>query len=265
MKIGMRNIFLVVLTVLVVMGLVFSENLLASRTLTGDEIVRRADSVRMPEGTISFLAQVEDFEGDRESRGLAGNASPIRTTRYRIFNHGTDKTLIETVFPDRQRGRKFLMLDEDLWFYTPNINRATRVSFQQRLTGEVANGDLARTNFAGDYDAELVGEEVVAGQPAYKLRLTAKRSSVTYAAIDYWVAKKGFLPIEAKFYSKSGKVMKTGEYRQYRNILGGPVSTRIIFRDYINRGNYSVLTYADFKRENFDESMFSREALGDSI
>jgi hypothetical protein len=41
------------------------------------------------------------------------------------------------------------------------------------LTGIVANGDLARANFAGDYKPRLVRTEEVDGEAMYVLELTA--------------------------------------------------------------------------------------------
>ena len=46
----------------------------------------------------------------------------------------------------------------DLWFYTPELRRPIPISRQQRLLGQISNGDVIVTNFEYGYNAELVGE-----------------------------------------------------------------------------------------------------------
>ena len=41
-----------------------------------------------------------------------------------------------------------LMKGRDLWVFTPNVSQPIRLGLAQRLTGQVANGDLARANFS---------------------------------------------------------------------------------------------------------------------
>ena len=48
------------------------------------------------------------------------------------------------------------MKGHDLWIFLPTVSQPVRLSMSQRLTGQVANGDLARANFAGDYTAKLL-------------------------------------------------------------------------------------------------------------
>ena len=226
----------------------------ASSDLSGDQIVKKADENRLPTGTLSFTATVQDFEsGDKAAR----------ETRYHVLNKSDDASLVETVFPERAQGRKLLMEGSSLWFYTPDIKRAARVSMQQRLTGEIANGDLVHTNYAGDYDASIKGVESVGGVEAYHLLLKAKRPSVTYSSLEYWVSKKDFLPLKATFYAVSGKVLKTGVFSEPKMILGHKIVTRMLVRDAINPKRYSVMTHSEHQRTRLPASVFSKESLGE--
>jgi outer membrane lipoprotein-sorting protein len=221
--------------------------------LSADDIVLKADAGRLPPGSITFMSSVEDFE----------NGSSVRETKYKVLNKGREKSLVETVFPERQAGRKLLMDDDNLWFYTPDIKRPARVSMQQKLTGEVANGDLARTNFSGDYDAVLAGKEKAGGKEAYKLHLKAKNSGVTYSKIDYWVGVKDNLPIKAVFYAVSGKVLKEAQYSDVKNVLGRKCVTKTTFTDFVDKGRKSVLKYSGHKRSKFSNATFSKESLSE--
>ena len=221
--------------------------------LSADEIVAKADERRLPQGTLSFNVAVADYEGQSEPR----------KTKYQVLNKSNQASLVETVFPERQRGRKLLMEDESLWFYTPDIRRAARVSMQQKLTGEIANGDLSRTNLAGDYSAKIVGMQTVNGVEAYHLDLRAKREGVTYSRLEYWVAKKDYLPIKAVFYAVSGKVLKTGTFSDPKKVLGQVCITKVTVRDALDPKRYSVMTYGNHQRTRLPASVFSKESLGE--
>ena len=64
------------------------------------------------------------------------------------------------------------MLRDAMWIYMPTASRPIRISPLQRLMGQASNGDVARTNFATDYDAKSVTED----GDAFVLDLVAKRS-----------------------------------------------------------------------------------------
>lgn len=225
----------------------------ARAEMSADDLVQRADAGRVPPGSITFLSQVEDFE----------NGERVRETRYKVLNKGREKSLVLTTYPERHAGRKLLMDDENLWFYTPDIKKPARVSMQQKLTGEVANGDMARTNFAGDYDATMAGKEKVGGQEAFKLHLKAKRENVTYSKIDYWIGVKSMLPVKAVFYAVSGKVLKEAEYTGVKMVMGKKCVTKTIFTDFIDKGRKSVLLYSGHKKSSFSNSTFSKESLSE--
>jgi outer membrane lipoprotein-sorting protein len=109
----------------ILIPLLFSITVAASANAeTPNEMIRKSDKLRSFDTDISFVAEVQDFKG-----------ANVQTSKYKVFNKGTKMSLVETIFPERQTGRKLLMKDEDLWLFTPDIKRPTRVSMQQRLTG----------------------------------------------------------------------------------------------------------------------------------
>ena len=216
------------------------------------EIVSKADDHRGFNSDFSFEVSVKEFSGPKN----------IRETRYSVLVKNEGHSLVSTLSPASQKGRKFLFVDENLWFYTPDIKRATRVSLQQRLTGEVSNGDLAHSNFRGDYIPKIIGEEKIDSKMAWKLVLKAKKKSATYPAITYWVEKNTFLPIKAVFQTASGKTLKFCEYRAIKKILGRVLITELKITDALRPTHQSVLFYSNFKREKLDDSLFNKDALG---
>src|SRR6266513_5032257 len=133
-------------------------------------IVEKADQVRFP---------VEPFEVSI-AISTTDDSQPEDVRRYRVFAKGRENTIIMVTEPASDRGQILLLKGHDLWIFLPVVSQPVRLSMAQRLTGQVANGDLARANFAGDYDAKVLRTENVNGEPHDVLELTAVDRGVTY-------------------------------------------------------------------------------------
>lgn len=129
-----------------------------------------------------------------------------------------DSSVAETQEPVRFKGSKILQVDRNMWMTRPGLSKPIPISPRQRMSGQASNGDIAATNYAGDYDAELAGTENIGGEECHVLNLTAKHKRATYDKIRYWVSVKRVVGIKAEFYSVSGKLLKTATF-QYGNTI----------------------------------------------
>lgn len=221
-------------------------------TMSPEALVKEADEFRFPSGDVRFRVRVVDFKKGKQQR----------ISEYRVLSDGLGRSLVETIKPERQKGRKLLMVMSELWFYSPDIRKPVRVSLQQKLTGEVANGDLANTNFAGDYTATKGAESEEEGKRLLLLKLKAKSKSATYAAIDYWLDMSSGAPVKAHFLSTSGKVMKRGYFEKYASVLGKQRLVQMKVEDAIEKTRVSMLHYSEFSREAISPATFSKESIG---
>ena len=94
--------------------------------------------------------------------------------------------------PASERGQIMLMKGHDLWIFLPAVSQPVRLPLAQRLTGQVANGDL-RGPTSGDYTPKLLRTESRRRSPCTCLELTAVDRSVTYHRVLYWVPHVKFL------------------------------------------------------------------------
>jgi outer membrane lipoprotein-sorting protein len=214
-------------------------------------IVEKADEVRFPQKGFEVQVSIESTlaEGKAESR------------QYRVLSKGNQNTLVMVTEPASERGQILLMKGRDLWIYMPTLSQPVRLSLSQRLTGEVANGDLARANFAGDYTPKLLRTETVDGEPTYVLQLDAAERGVTYHRVMYWVRKDGYRPVKAEFYSVSDRMLKSATYEDYRSMGGRVRPTRMVMRDALHEGERSVLEYRDMKLRDLPDKMFTKDYL----
>ncbi|MBI5889637.1 MAG: outer membrane lipoprotein-sorting protein [Nitrosomonadales bacterium] len=146
-----------------------------------------------------------------------------------------DSSVAETQEPVRFKGSKILQVERSMWMTRPGLSKPIPISPRQRMSGQAANGDIAATNYAGDYEAVMAGTETIDGESCYVLDLSAKHKRATYDKIRYWVSLQRVVGVKAEFYSVSGKLLKTATF-DYGNTIEHegkriPFISRMTIRD----------------------------------
>jgi outer membrane lipoprotein-sorting protein len=223
----------------------------ASLSISAEEILQRADDARFPQESFEVIVKIRSSE----------EGSTPEERLYKVLSKGNENTIVMTVEPAAERGQILLMRGRDLWFFLPRVSQPVRLSLAQRLTGQVANGDIARANFAGDYTPRLAGTEKAGKDSLYVLDLIAVDRKVTYQRVRYWVRQQDYRPYKAEFYSLSGRLLKTCRYEQFLNLGGKPRPTKLVLSDALNRGAQSTLEYSDMKLRELPDQIFTKEYL----
>jgi len=173
-------------------------------------------------------------------------------------------SLIRFTAPARMRGQMMLMRDRNMWFIRPGLRKPVAISPRQRLTGAASNGDVASTNYAGDYTVAQLEETVWNNTPCYVLDLVATGKNVTYDKIKYWISVARKLGLRAKFYTVSGKLFKEATF-EYNNTIERdgvalPFISRMVITD-INSGTKTLLSYSDVEPRDIPASTFNLNLL----
>ena len=214
-------------------------------------IVQKADQVRFPGEGFEVGITINTTTSD----------SSTETRKYRVLSKGNENTVVMTTEPALERGQIMLLKGHDLWIFLPSVSQPVRLPLSQRLTGAVANGDLARANFAGDYKPRLLRTEMVDGEAMNVLELIAVDRSVTYNRVLYWVRKSNNWPYRAEFYSLSDRLLKTCHYQKFERMAGRTRPTRLVMHDALRQGEESVLDYADMKLRDLPDKIFTKDYL----
>lgn len=215
------------------------------------DVLERADRIRFPVGGYQVDVTITTTEpnSDPDIRG------------YRILSKGNSQTLVKTTAPAIDRDQILLMRDRDLWAFLPNLSQPIRLPLSQRLTGQVANGDLARANFAGDYQPQVLRKEKIEGEVYHVLQLDAVDNWVTYHRVLYWVNAKNGRPYKAELYALSGRLLKTCQYQDFRALGGATRPTKLVIDDALRSGNRSVLEYSNLVDRDLPDKIFTKDYL----
>ena len=214
-------------------------------------VLEKADHIRTPQEGFQVEVSI--------STTVPGESPDVR--KYRILSKGNENTVIQVTEPATDRGQILLMRGRDLWVFMPSVSQPIRLSLSQRLTGQVANGDLARSNFSGDYTPKLLRTDTIGGDAYHVLELSAVDRGVTYHRVVYWVKQSNFWPQKAEFYSLSNRLLKTARYENFKPTLGTPRPARLVLEDGLRKGEESVLEYSEYKRRDLPDRVFTKEYL----
>src|SRR6185436_15441554 len=157
-----------------------------------EHILRKAEEIRNPD-----LDYAVEFTIHGVSRG--SNVRE-REASYSMLARGKDRTVILMRTPESLYGALVLMVMNSYWMLLPRASKPWELSGAQMMNGDIATGDLARSNLTRGYTVRLFGDDEVDGEPCWRLELTPEDDAAHYARIVYWVAKKGFLPEKIDHY-----------------------------------------------------------------
>jgi outer membrane lipoprotein-sorting protein len=213
------------------------------------EILTKADEARGNAEGVEWQIDIESVEGSRQQQ---------RTIKVsaREFN-----SLSEFLSPPNVKGQKLLMLDRNMWFAKPGLSKAVPISPRQKLMGGAANGDIASTNYAGDYKIVQTSDDTVNGEPCYLFDLNAVDNRATYDRIKYWISKERLVGIRAEFYTVSGKMFKTATF-EYKNsivIEGKPREfiSKMVITSAIVKEDVTTMNYGRVSIKKIPHSIFN--------
>jgi outer membrane lipoprotein-sorting protein len=214
-------------------------------------VLEKADEIRFPS---------VGFQVDVDITSTAPDQDTV-TRKYRVLSKGNENTVVMILEPASERGQIMLMKGHDLWVFMPDVSQPIRIGLAQRLTGQVANGDLARANFTGDYTPSLQRMEKIDDVEHYVLELQAVDRGVTYHRVLLWINKANHRPLKAEFYSLSNRLLKTCSYESYRKMGGVARPSLLVMEDALRGGERSMLQYHDMKLRDLPDKVFSKDYL----
>jgi hypothetical protein len=210
------------------------------------QLLAASDGIRNPEKPFSLTLTLLEYRN-----GTKADSSTLNVYSKSDPRSGQYRSLVRFAGPPRDANKLMLKAGNDLFFYDPASAATIRISPQQRLLGQAANGDVVTANLAKDYRASLVEqEEIVDGErnrrTSQKLLLNAVSPDVTYHRIELWIDAANQRPIKARYYAESGRLLKTAYYRHYRPQLGVERPTETVIIDGLDPNWVTIMRYSDY-------------------
>jgi len=222
---------------------------------SGKEILDRVDQNMSSENRIITSKMI--IHGTRGDRAIES----------KTWAEGETKAYTEYLSPPREAGTKMLKLEDQLWIYSPATDRTIQISGHM-LRQSVMGSDLSYedmmedTKLINNYDAAVIGEEVIREQNCWVLELQAKTSDVSYQIRKIWVDKDKYIPLKEELYAKSGKLLKKTELFDIQRLGNRWFPKRIVFKDMLKMGDGTefIIESIQFNQE-IPEHIFTKASL----
>ncbi|KPL13367.1 hypothetical protein AMJ74_05365, partial [candidate division WOR_3 bacterium SM1_77] len=102
----------------------------------------------------------------------------MREKRFTGHAEGKERAYMEFTYPARDKGTRFLKIEDEMWMYLPSVEKATKIAghmLRQSMMGsDFSYDDIAENEKLIElYDVALSGTDSIAEQECYVLELTA--------------------------------------------------------------------------------------------
>jgi outer membrane lipoprotein-sorting protein len=224
-------------------------------------VLSASDAIRNPSQPFRVVVTMTEFE-----KGQQVNTSTLVSYARVLEKGGQYASVLRFVQPLRDAGKALLKNGSDLWFYDPGTKSAVRISPQQRLMGQAANGDVVTVNFERDYKPVIEADETIVDgerkqRRSHRLKLVAANEDATYATIELWVDADSSAPLKARFFAESGRLLKTAYYRKYQQQLGAERPTETVIVDGLDPQSITVVRLTEYSHRNIPPQWFQRDYL----
>lgn len=182
---------------------------------------------------------------------------PVIERKMQLWSKGRDESMTEFVEPARDKGKRFLKKQKDLWSYDPTYRRKTRIPaslmFQGMLGSDFTFDDVVRaSSLSQDYDPKLLGlskeyKEKGYGD-VYILELVRKKTAaVAYPKLRLWFQKDTNILLKQRYYDAEGKVVRYMILYEIKDMGGRKIPTVWKMIDETKQGHSSTIVIESVK------------------
>ena len=224
--------------------------------LGADEIVEKAYRAAYyagDDGKALARMVITDSQGRTRERVvtiLRRDAEDGGEQKYYVYFHKPDdvRNMVYMVW-------KHVGTDDDRWLYLPALDLVKRVAAGDKRSS-FAGTNLLYEDISGRHPGEDTHELVSSEGETYELTNKPKDpGSVEFASYTLGVDKKTFLPMKADYYDRQGKLYRTIEALEVKEVGGHPTIMKMKATDH----NASAATVTEFTDVQYDVG------LGDDI
>ena len=180
-----------------------------------------------------------------------------------------DKLMILFLRPKAERGKGYLRIQKNLWFYDPRVGKWERRTERERIGGTGSNRrDFDESRLAHEYIGKYVGEASLGKFKAHKLVLNAKPNiDVAYPVLRLWVDVETGNVLKRQDVAASGKLMRTAYYPKWQKLFSPSKKAEIWFPkqirifDEIEKGNRTTILIRQVDLETLPRNIFTKAWL----
>jgi hypothetical protein len=177
---------------------------------------------------------------------------PAYSTEYRMevwSEQGGEPALIRIREPASEAGSGYLLLEDGLWYYTPEGGEPIHISessLTQRFLGsDLALEDVYRGTLSEDYEAELLGTRPAdGGDQIHRVRLTPRpEAPVVYGGLELDIRGSDCAVLLVDYYDQRETLIREATFSEFVQVEGDNsrvIPLKTVVNDLLEDGSYTV-------------------------
>lgn len=136
-----------------------------------------------------------------------------RSMSMRAWTQGEDRSLVRVTAPKKDKGNGTLIDDDNMWSYSPKINRVIKVPSsmmgQSWMGSDFSNKDISRVDDIIDqYDHSVVSQEELDGHIVYQIESVPHEEAAVVWGKEVLTIRNDHVVLEHSFYDQDGELVK---------------------------------------------------------
>ena len=154
-----------------------------------------------------------------------------RTMSMRSWTRGSKKSLVRVTAPKKDAGNGTLMVDNNMWTYSPKVNRVIKVPSsmmgQSWMGSDFSNKDVSRADDIVDqYDHTLLATEEHEGHPLYVIESIPHEDAAVVWGKEILRVRDDHVLISQEYYDQEGVLVKLLESLEVGEMGGRTIALR---------------------------------------
>jgi outer membrane lipoprotein-sorting protein len=186
-----------------------------------------------------------------------------RNSLMKSWTRGEKDALVRFEKPAKDTGSATLKLGDDMWIYTPKLDRVIKLPFsmmaQSWMGSDFSYNDLAKSDeLLLHFDNRIVGEEEYEGHQVYVIESTPRPNAPVIWGKERVRIRDDHLLLEETFFDQDQKPVKTLKAMEIGRLGGKIYVTRMRMEKVEEAGHWTDVTYrrAEFGRK-LPDSLFT--------
>ena len=191
-----------------------------------------------------------------------------REVSMRSWILGRDYSLILITAPARDEGTAYLMREDNIWNFDPNIDRTTRLPSsmmaQSWMGSDFTNDDLVRdSDIVEDYEHKILQTEEYDGRESYVIEMIPKPGTpIVWGKVKIWVCSEDYIQLRMENYDQQNELVNTMKLDRITRFGDREIPARITVIPADKDDERTILTYEKMEFGlDIDERFFTRQNM----
>lgn len=161
-----------------------------------------------------------------------------RSMSMRAWSEGEDLSLLRITEPRKDAGNGTLLRDNDMWTFSPKINRIIKIPSSMMNQGwmgsDFSNKDISKsTDILRQYEHVLTGQTCQDGHIVYTIEATPHEDSAIVWGKEILKIRDDYVLLEEQYWDQDGVLVKAMVAREVAE-MGGRAVARVLRMGKVN-------------------------------